>query len=286
MRFGLALSGGALRGAAHIGVLKALEEYGYFPSWISGASAGSIVAGLYSIGYTPAEMEAIAVSLKRNIFDLDYSGILLGLASWLLFRKELNIDGVIKGSSIEKLMKELAGNYNIKETKIPLAITSVNINNGQTVIFVSNKKRLKSTKYTQYVDDVTIRSAIRASVAIPVIFKPHMIHGMRLVDGGVSEGLPVSVLKEMGASRVIGVNLGYSGQMKKEIDNIIEIGNQAIDIMSYQITRLRTATADCIINPCIYDVGLMDIEKIPECIQRGYESVSNNIDLIKKALKN
>lgn len=284
MRFGLALSGGALRGAAHIGVLKALEENRLFPSWISGASAGSIVASLYSIGYTPGDMEKIALTLKNDLFDPSYAEIILGLVKWVL-GKQLPIDGIIKGNKVKKLVDELTKGCGINEVRVPLAITAVDINNGQTIMFVSNKNGLKDTAHIKYIDDVKIADAVRASIAIPVIFKPFFVHGMRLVDGGVNDGMPITVLKDMGAPKVVGINLGYSGQMRKGVDNIVEIGNQTIDIMAYQITRYTASRADCIINPHIYDVGLADFDKIPECMEKGYEAVVSNLEMIKRAIK-
>jgi len=149
---------------------------------------------------------------------------------------------------------------------------------------VSNKRGLKDTKYTVYLDNVPIYEAVRASIAIPVVFRPKMIHGMRLVDGGVTESVPVDVLKQMGARKVIGIDLGYSGQRRSEVNNILEIGSQSIDIMSYQMTRLKTKKADCIINPHIYDVGMTEVHRIPEMIQRGHQAVAENINTIKKAI--
>ncbi|HCS74096.1 MAG TPA: patatin, partial [Clostridiales bacterium] len=133
-------------------------------------------------------------------------------------------------------------------------------------------------------DDVPIYQAVRASIAIPVIFKPINLHGMRLVDGGVTESVPTGVLKKMGAKKVIGINLGYSGQRRSEVDNIWEIGSQSIDIMSYQIMKYRTEESDYIINPHIYDTGMMEVERIPELIERGYQTVKNSLYSINKAI--
>lgn len=285
MRFGLALSGGALRGVAHIGVLRALMEGGLFPSWISGTSAGSIIAALYACGYTPLQMEQIALSIERNIFDIDYSGIALSSVQWLLTR-QLCLSGIVKGRRLERLMKELLGERTLRETKIPLAVTAVNINNGQTVLFLSSKSGLTDTRHKVFIDDVPVYQAVRASIAIPMVFQPAFIKGMRLVDGGVNDNLPITALRMMGAKAVVGINLGYSGQMRHEVSNLLEIGNQTIDIMAYQITRLRNQDADLILNPTIYDVGMTDIHRIPECIRRGYEMTLAHLDLIKKLIKN
>ena len=93
--------------------------------------------------------------------------------------------------------------------------------------------------------------AIRASIAIPVVFKPIIIDGKRLVDGGVTNNLPIDVLRKMGARRIVGVDLGYNGQLRSDVDNIIEIGSQALDIMAYQITSFKSYGADYILRPGI-----------------------------------
>ncbi len=283
MRYGLALSGGALRGAAHIGVLKALCESNLFPSWISGTSAGSIVAALYACGYTPRQIEDIACSLGKEIFDTDYVGIASAGLRWMLTRR-LTLSGFVKGNRLEMLMHELTKGRTMREAKVPLAILAVNINNGQSVVFVSNKKGMEDTKYKTILEDVPIYRAVRASISIPIIFQPLMIQGLRLVDGGVNDNLPIAALELMGAKAAIGINLGYSGQRRDEVDNLLEIGNQTIDIMAYQITRLKSKGAELILNPEIFDIGMTEMSKIPYCIRRGYEMTMANMDLIKKAI--
>ncbi|WZL77949.1 patatin-like phospholipase family protein [Eubacteriales bacterium mix99] len=284
MRFGLALSGGGIRGVTHIGVLKALSENSLHPSWISGASAGSMAAALYACGYSGEDIESIVLRhMNSNLFDVDYPGITGGILKWV-FTKDTDWDGVVKGKKLEQLMKELTHGRTMREAQIPLAIPAVNINTGVTVMFVSNKRRLKDTEYIIYREDVPIYEAVRASIALPVVFRPKMVQGMRLVDGGVTENLPVQVLRRMGARKVIGVNLGYSGQRRGEVNNLLEIGSQSIDIMSYYITSLKTKKTDYIINPHIYDVGMTDAHRIPEMIQRGYDVTIESINTIKKVV--
>lgn len=283
MKFGLALSGGALRGVAHIGILKALHENKLYPSWISGTSAGSIIASLYACGYSPEQMEKIAYTIKKDIFDLDCRGISTDVLHWL-FKGDIKTDGLIKGKRLENLIKKLTKERKLRDAKLPLAITAVNINNGQNVLFVSNKDKEPDDKNTKIIENAYIYEAVRASIAIPVVFKPKMFKGMRLVDGGLSENLPINALKLIGANIIIGVNLGYSGQMRKEVDNILEIGSQAIDVMGYYITSLKSSDADLIINPHLYDIGMTELHKIGECINRGYKYAMDNMNLIKRTI--
>lgn len=283
MNFGLALSGGGLRGAAHIGVLKALEESNLYPTFISGTSAGSIIAGFYACGYSAKEMEEIVTDMNRKIYDPDILDIAKGICQLAIGRKP-TVTGILKGKKLEKLMRKLTNGIRIRDSRVPTALTGVDINNGQTIYFVSNKRGLLDNKYNKYIDNVELCKAIRVSIAIPMVFQPKDIDGIKLVDGGITDSLPVNILKKMGAKRVIGVNLGYCGSMRSDINNLIEIGNQSVDIMEYQITLLKSTGANFILNPHIYDVGLTDFDRIPECIERGYKAAKENIHLIIRAI--
>jgi NTE family protein len=285
MSFGLALSGGGLKGVAHVGVLKALHDYNMYPSFISGASAGAVVAALYACGYSPEEMELLTLMTDGSDFiDPDCIGILKAL--WQFVRKKENdLDGIIKGNDLEALFDRLFEGRLISEVNIPLGISAVDINNGNTIIFVSNKQGFEDTKNTRYIADINLSEAVRASIAIPVIFKPKKLSGMCLVDGGVADNLPVDVLKKMGVKNILGINLGYAGQPRPEVDNIFEIASQTIDIMAYNITSLKTTDASCIITPNVPSIALYDIDDIWQGIQSGYESIKENIFLIKRALK-
>ena len=284
MRFGLALSGGGIRGVAHIGVLKALEEEGLVPSWISGTSAGSIVAGLYAYGYSIQELEDIAVDLQPKYIDLDFLGMAFGFGQWVVGREPC-VDGIIKVKAIEKYLKKLTDGINIRDIKMPLAITAVDINKANTIMFVNRMAEPPSEEdKTIYIKDVCLYKAIRASIAIPVVFKPVIMDGRRLVDGGVTNNLPIEILKKMGAKKAIGVDLGYNGQLRRGVDNIIEIGSQALDIMAYQITSLKSQGADYIIRPGIYDVAINDSKELIECVDRGYNITKESIKMIKRAI--
>lgn len=284
MRFGLALSGGGIRGAAHIGVLKALEESNLKPSWIAGTSAGSIVGGLYAYGYSIRELELIAVELQSKYIDLNFLGMAYGFGQWI-FGRELCVDGIIRGRAIEKHLKRLTNSIKIGDIDMPLAIPAVDINRAETVMFINRDIEASvRDKDTAYIDDVYLYQAIRASIAIPVVFRPLIIDGRRLVDGGLVNNLPIDILKRMGAKKVIGIDLGYNGQLRRDVDNIIEIGSQSLDIMAHQITSFKSGGADYILRPEIYDIAMQDSQRIIECIDRGYESTKKNMHMIKKVL--
>lgn len=284
MSLGLVLSGGGVRGSAHIGVLKALHEAGIKPGMISGTSAGSIVAGLYAYGYTPEEIRIIAKRISQKYYDVDYSGILCSLVN-LFFQGNVTISGLIKGDYLEGWFHRLTKGSKLSAAKIPVAITAVDINNTNIVIFTSAPARsLLYRDDTIYLTDVTFAEAIRASIAIPGVFKPKIINKMRLVDGGIRANLPVEVIRKMGAQKVVAVNLGYSGYPVPGVDDILEISLQAIDLMVYQITRPSLESADIVIAPCINNVHYNELNKIDYIIECGYRATCQIMPQIKQML--
>ena len=143
MKLGLALSGGGIKGAAHIGVLKAFEEEDIKIDYISGTSSGSIVATLYAIGYKPEEIYSIFKSYSRQINYISIWNV-VKLIYGLILKNDIIIQGLNNGKKIEKLMKgfcEKKGIGNIKDIKMPLIIPSVSLHNGKKYIFSSYKTR-------------------------------------------------------------------------------------------------------------------------------------------------
>lgn len=283
MSIGLVFSGGGVRGSAHIGVLKALHENHIKPRMLAGTSAGSIIAGLYSYGYTPEEIRLIANRISRNYYDIDYPGILSSLFG-VFFNQDIILSGLIKGDILETFFKKITKGKKLNSALIPTAITAVDINNGKLVIFTSLPYRFHLQEDTVYINDATFAEAIRASIAIPGIFQPKMYQNMRLVDGGLRANLPVELVKQMGASKVIAVNLGYSGYSVPGVDNIIEISLQSIDLMIYQVTRPSMDKADIVITPYIEDVKHSDMSKIDYIAECGYKATIKALPHIRRIL--
>jgi len=295
MKVGLALSGGGVRGAAHIGVLKSLQNAGIKIDYISGASAGSIVAALYAAGYTPKEIEQIFLEFdsdsalynkRKKLIDRDVKGI-LGLMFGLFFRRPIKTTGLIKGEKLRRMMCDLCdakGVYNFKDTKIPLAIPSVDINTADTIMF-STDCYTDSPSDVVNICDANLCDAVRASCAFPGIIKPHNYRDHRLADGGISDNVPVKVLRDMGADFVIAVNLGYHGDYKF-VKNMFEISLQSVNIMGYQISRTELAKANFIIQPSLEGVPLLGLSRIDDCIACGYDSTQKSLNALKFALAN
>ena len=180
-RLGLALSGGGARGLAHIGALKALEEAGIQPDYLAGASMGGVIAAAYAAGLKPDEIEQIAA-------DTSQTRNLLRLADLSLPRQ-----GIFRGKRLLAFFEQHLQGRTFAELQIPLTLIAVDLNTGQEV-------RLQEGSVAQ---------ALRATVSVPGLLAPVVQGGMRLVDGGLLNNLPVDVARQMGADVVLGVDVDW-----------------------------------------------------------------------------
>lgn len=290
---GLALSGGGIRGLAHIGVLKALRAHGVPIDYISGTSAGAIVAALYATGCSIEEMEEIARELEPAEFvdfNLTVSDFIkFGLKEMMSEKKRFWAEvpkGLIKGKRIEKYFTEIWGDRTMSDTKVPLAVTAVDIYTADTVFFVSSVPLPPAPSDTRYARGIAIAEAVRASIAIPGVFFPKKYRGMLLVDGAVKNNLPTDILREMGADIVLGVDLGYNGAPSYDIHLTGEILLRTIDIINREVTLLKGAKyADYIFRPEVASLGLSDMKKALSAIEIGERTVEEEWVHMKKIFR-
>ena len=206
MNYGIALSGGGVKGAAHIGVLKALEEKNIKISYVAGTSSGSIVATLYSAGYTPDEIYLIFKNNCKKIKYINFPNI-FKLIKETITLKTIKIDGLNNGKNINKLINKICNKkniYNISDIKIPLIIPSVDLNTGEVICFTSKNIRSFSDK-TLITNNCNIGKAVEASCSFPGVFSPCRYKNRLLIDGGVRENTPWQEAKLLGADKVISV---------------------------------------------------------------------------------
>ena len=289
-KIGVALSGGGVRGTAHIGVLKVLVENNIPIDLISGTSAGAIVATMYACGYTPQQMQAMVQKLKMNEFidlNVTVSDLFKHGMKWLysgMFRFwSVLPTGLIKGDKIEQYFHSIWQDRTIRDTEIPLAITAVDLNSADTIFFTSPVFNSRAILNARYYHNTSLTDAVRASISIPGIFFPKKYRSMTLVDGAVKNNLPTDILRHMGADVVIGVDLGYDGQANYDIKTVGEILIQCIEIMSREVTLLKSEQyADIIIRPNTFDISLKDMKQVLLGIGRGEEAAREKLVDIKK----
>lgn len=282
MKIGLALSGGGVRGAAHIGVLGCLRDNGIPVDLISGASAGAIAAGLYASGMDPDKMERFALGLNGRLLDYDVAGLIRSAMCALLCRK-CRVTGLVRGERLHRALDRATGGKKLAEARIPLAVSATDLDGGDVILFVSDPAGLHDGRGVRYLSDAAIADAVSASAAIPMVFAVRETAGVRLVDGGVLENIPVNVLYHMGADLVVAVDLSRTSR-SKPARGLLEVGQQSLSVMSRRLTELRTTRARVVITPDVSGIGTFDFEDIPLCVRRGYAAAEAAVELIGKAM--
>lgn len=247
-KIGLALGGGAAKGLAHIGVLRALEEHHIKIEAISGTSVGALIASLYAFGKSLDEIYELAKDMtvsKMSSFTIKKGGFAT---------TEL----------IEKLVIDNIGDVNIEDALIPLAIIATDIHTGEEIIFKKGK----------------LAKVVAASVAVPGIFVPVEINQRKLVDGGIVENVPISPLKEMGVNTIIAVDLN-GVQSYQEPKDVIDIVTNALDIAIDSKTKVQLKAADLVVSLDLVTYSRTDNrERIHELIDLGYKETCRKIATI------
>ena len=252
---GLALGGGAARGFAHIGVIKALEANGIKPDLVVGTSAGSVIAALYASGYRGTELNRLALTLdEASITDwaLPFSG---------------KFGGMIKGDALQNMVNRLVKNQSIENTPIPLGIVATDLKTGQGVLFQRGD----------------MGQAVRASCSIPSIFQPTIINGREYVDGGLVSPVPVRYASQMGADFIIAVNISTEPS-SQDSSGTVGIILQTISIMGQSIDQFELERAQVVIRPALKGMRGTDFKSRSNAILAGEEATLLQMDQIKAKL--
>lgn len=282
---GVALSGGGLRGLAHIGALKALEKNGIKIDRLAGVSMGGLVGALYASGYSPDEIE-------RKVRKIDWGDIFLdkpSRRSLFLTRKRTHGRHILQirfknwkpyfppaitsGQKLSTLIDDLLMNApyrpepDFDHLKIPFRTLATDLNTGERVIF----------------DRGDLSEALRATSSIPLVFAPMKVNGKTLVDGGILENIPALTVREMGADKVIAVNA--SSPLQTNVDEPWEIVDQITTIMMDNSTQLSLNSADIILTPLPDSVGSFDFSLIDSLPKWGEICTEERISDIKKLME-
>jgi len=251
-KVGLALSGGSVRGAAHLGVLEVLEREGIRPDYVAGVSAGSAVGAVYCAGLDLDEIKQLALHLHWKK---------LGRVT----RPRL---GFLDGRRLEEYVEDIIGPLQFEELDIPFATVAVDIVRGELVVLKEGP----------------VAPAVRASCSLPGVFTPVQRGEQILVDGGVLNNLPVSVVREMGADYVIAVDLLPPTIWGARPQNLFEL----LYLSFYTLMRAahsEAAEADCLIVPAIGQFNWVDFSQVGALIEKGREAAEAKIEQIKQDLE-
>jgi NTE family protein len=288
MGFSLSLSGGGARGAAHVGVLKALEEEGLKPDALSGTSAGAIVAALYAYGISVGELEEWVYWLAkhgRRYVDVDFLG-LLKLMLQVIYKKEITISGIIKGRRLERLICDVTEDCQIEDIPEKLIIPAVDLYTGRTVVFSNQIPMAEHVdKMIQWENKGRLCKIVRASASVPGVFQPVEFKAFYLVDGGVTQNLPVDLLTAIGEQNILAVDVGASYK-KPQSNSILEVLTHSFEIMGNVLKECTSEKEKYLLKTELPDsAGLLSFDYMPECMRLSYEDTKKKMPQIKQALK-
>lgn len=278
MKLGLALAGGGVKGAAHIGAIKALEENNIKIDAISGTSIGSIVASLYAMGYSTEKMLELFKYFAKSIMKTDTKYF----AGNLKNSRRLFGYGFLSGENIEIALKECAKKMNIenmKDIKMPISIPSTDINESRKYVF-TNAKINEDT----YINNADIAKAVRASSSYPGVFAPCEYKEHKFVDGGILDNVPANEVRKLGVDKVITIK--FSAGLDYEPKNMYEVIFKSIDILFEQRAKEAIQESDFIIDLDLSQASVFNIKKIDYCYNIGYITTLTKIKEIKKMLEN
>jgi len=287
-KIALVLSGGGARGGAHVGVLKVLEENRIPVDMIIGTSMGSFMGGLYAAGKTPKELEQILVTtdwhrfirsdlerqkipMQRKLMEYTYQGKLgVGINAE---NKFVLPTGVLKREPLLLKFNELSENVegieNFDDLSIPFRAVATDIKNGEAIVLKSG----------------SLAEAMYASSAIPGGLQPININGTELVDGGISENIPIAVARSMGADIIIAVDVSEDFSKNIDVNSYFVVLGQLVDIMmrknANESLKLLTEK-DILITPDLKGYSGLDVEKYAQIIQAGYASALMNVQKLQK----
>jgi NTE family protein len=256
IKIGLALGGGAARGFAHIGVIKALESQGIVPDIVVGTSAGSLVGALYASGYDGFALQKLALNMDEA-----------AISDWSvpLFAK---MSGVFKGEALQNYVNKTVNNLPLEKMKIPFGAVATDLNSGQPVLFQRGNTGL----------------AVRASSAVPSVFQPVKIGSHLYVDGGLVSPVPVRFAREMGADFVIAVNISAQPEVQAASSSV-DVVLQTFAIMGQSINRYELKDADVVIQPGLGSMKGNDFAGRNLAILAGEQATTAAMGDIKQKLK-
>lgn len=285
MSLGIALAGGGLKGIAYIGAMKALNELGIKPKYLSGTSSGSIFATFYAMGFSPEEMKPRAEQYYKMLTTLDKKPIIKAGVTYAT-TGVAKIEGIIPGERISNLVNELAkekGIQNMNQIDMNFAICTVDTISTNECIFLSKECNIKDND-VDYIYNAPIGMATRASMSFPAIFTPCNYEKYNFIDGGTKDNLPVKILKNMGAEKILALNFRIDDYTPKE--DIFAILLRAVDIFSLEDVRNAQKLADLSIEIDASGTGLLEIDDFDKLINVGYDTIMKNKQKILDLIKN
>ena len=252
LKIGLALSGGTAKSVGHVGAIKAIEESDLDIDYIAGTSGGAIAATAFAAGRSLTEMESVANALTwGKLASIKFSRL-----------------GFVSSENIYELMVEqFGGDIDFSELKLPCSVLGTDLHTGLKHVF----------------DSGSVAKAVQISCSLPHFFLPIEHDGKMLIDGGLSEYLPIQTTRDMGAQFVIGVNLGSQTGDYNKPKHILQLFMQVNNLVAKQNMRRSVQYADYLIEPDLTGFSAFDFDNSEKLIKLLYELTKSQIDDIKNA---
>ncbi len=282
-RIGLVLSGGGALGLAHVGVLKVLEEMHVGVDCVAGTSMGAIIGGLYAAGYSPGEIEALALRLdwrellqdrpdrrrlpfRRKVDDLTYlSRFEVGYSDGRLKTPSGLVLGHKLGLELAMLTSRVAAVTAFDDLPLPFRAVATDLDTGAMVVL----------------DHGSLAEALRASMAIPGVFAPARIDGRVLVDGGLVRNLPVDVARAMGAEVVIAVDLGEPLSAQASPESLEGVMGRTSAMMTRLNVEKVLPEVDVLVKPSVTEVGMLDFTEAAEIMPQGEVAAREHVQELR-----
>ena len=286
-KIGLALSGGGARGAAHIGVLKVLEELRVPVDCVTGTSMGAVIGGSFAAGTTPAEMEEIVshtdwgevftdrpprAEISPRLKQDDYKGLFapeFGVRGGTLVVQKGVVSGVNIESFLRYLTQQSAGIGDFRRLPVPFRAVATDIETGEAVVL----------------DHGNLARAMRASMAIPGAVAPVEIDGHLLVDGGIANNLPIDVARNICGEVIIAVNISTPPLEREQITSALSIVGQLINFLGKDRVDKQLASLskrDVLIQPELGDISSGSFERMAEATRIGEAAARRLTDELRR----
>src|SRR5512135_3059084 len=261
-KIALALGGGAARGFAHIGVIKALEAQGISPDIVVGTSAGSVVGALYAAGLNGFQIQELSMNMEEEQV-LDGSGLYRCIAETMISDKR----GCIKGQALQDFINKNVNGRPMEKLNRTFAAVATNLKSGEMIVFRTGNTGM----------------AVRASSSVPVFFQPVTINGQDYVDGGLVAPVPSDVARSLGADFVIAVDISERPQ-DRSMSGMSDILWQTFSIFGKTINRYEQASADIIVRPATSGLPSTDASGRDRAVLEGEKAVAAILPELKAKL--
>jgi len=239
-----------------------------------------MIAALYALGYNADEIFELFIKHADELVKINKFTIVKEIKNFIT-KKYIEASGLKTGKDLEEVYNKLAnekGITEIKDIKMPLVIPAVDISTSRKINFCS-----KEIGKQNYINNITVGEAVRASSAFPVIYSPFEYKEYLFLDGGILENTPAKEVKNLGADKVISIK--FDSDTVTKDSNIMDIVMKTVDIMGSKVSEESLNMSDYIITIPSDGTGLLETGKIDYCYKSGYNTVMENIDEIKKALE-